>query len=137
MAATPIRLLIVDDNPIFLETITKYLEQCHVQDVEIVGVAGSGREAISQAQALLPEAVLLDLKMQDKHGLNVIPLLRKSTPDLIIVVTTLLSMEIYEQAGEIYWQAASIAGANDFLPKALLTTKLIPSLRKSMEEHVR
>jgi len=133
LANSPIRLLIVDDNPTFLETISAYMQEHHAEDVEIVGVAESGKEAITRTNDLLPRAVLLDLKMQDKHGLNVIPLLRQSIPNLCIIVTTLLAMEIYEQAGDIYKQAALIAGADDFLPKALLTTKLMPTLKNLIQ----
>jgi len=134
LSASPIRLLIVDDNPTFLKTITNYLQEHHDEHVEIVGVAGGGQEGIAQAELLLPQAVLLDLKMQDMHGLNVIPLLRQSIPELCIIVTTLLSMDIYEQAGEIYGQAAMIAGANGFLPKALLTSRFVPTLQELMEK---
>ena len=133
MTDIPIRLLIVDDNPTFLKTITDYLQEHHTEDVDIVGVARSGREATVQTKKLRPQAVLLDLKMQDKHGLNVIPLLRQEIPDLCIIVTTLLAMELYEQAGDVYKQASLIAGADGFLPKGLLTKNFIPTLQKSIE----
>ena len=79
---------------------------------------------------------LLDLKMPEMHGFDVIPLLREVLPGIRIITTTLLSPEIFEQVGEIYVQANSSAGADGFIPKHDLTTQLVPAIQKMVQSVV-
>jgi len=126
--AEPISMLIIDDNVNFLKTISEYLEEHHAKEIHVIGTAQSGREGINLAKQLRPQVVLLDLKMPDMHGFNVIPLLRRALPEVKIITTTLLPPEIFEQSGEIYRQANASAGADAFIPKHNLTTDLIPTI---------
>ena len=124
----PVSLLIIDDNENFLKTISAYLVEHHAREIQVLGTARSGRQGINLAQQLHPQVVLLDLKMPDMHGFDVIPLLRKVLPEIRIITTTLLPLEIFEQSGEIYRQANATAGADAFIPKHNLTTDLIPTI---------
>ena len=124
----PVSLLIIDDNENFLKTISAYLVEHHAREIHVLGTARSGRQGINLAQQLHPQVVLLDLKMPEMHGFDVIPLLRRALPEVKIITTTLLSTEIFEQAGEIYAQANATAGADAFIPKHNLTTDLIPTI---------
>jgi DNA-binding NarL/FixJ family response regulator len=124
----PVSLLIIDDNENFLKTISAYLVEHHAREIHVLGTARSGREGINLAQQLHPQVVLLDLKMPEMHGFDVIPLLRQALPGVKIITTTLLSPEIFEQSGEIYRQANVTAGADAFIPKHNLTTDLIPTI---------
>jgi two-component system nitrate/nitrite response regulator NarL len=65
----PLRCLIVDDNPEFLQAATRLLEG---QGLEIVGAASSSAEAIEQAQALRPAVVLVDVKLGDENGFDLV-----------------------------------------------------------------
>ena len=129
----PVSLLIIDDNENFLKTISAYLAEHHAGEIHVLGTARSGREGINLAQQLHPQVVLLDLKMPEMHGFDVIPLLRRALPEVKIITTTLLSPEIFEQAGEIYRQANVTAGADAFIPKHNLTTDLIPTILELTE----
>jgi DNA-binding NarL/FixJ family response regulator len=126
-------MLIVDDNENFLKTISAYLVEHHAREIHVLGTARSGKEGINLAQQLHPQVVLLDLKMPEMHGFDVIPLLRRALPEVKIITTTLLSPEIFEQSGEIYRQANATAGADGFIPKHNLTTDLIPTIQKMMQ----
>ena len=124
----PVSLLIIDDNENFLKTISAYLVEHHTREIQVLGTARSGRQGINLAQQLHPQVVLLDLKMPEMHGFDVIPLLRRALPEVKIITTTLLPPEVFKQSGEIYRQANAAAGADAFIPKHNLTTELIPTI---------
>ena len=129
----PVSLLIIDDNENFLKTISAYLVEHHTREIQVLGTARSGRQGINLAQQLHPQVVLLDLKMPEMHGFDVIPLLRRALPEVKVITTTLLPPEVFKQSGEIYQQANATAGADAFIPKHNLTTELIPTIQKMME----
>jgi DNA-binding response OmpR family regulator len=116
----PISVLLVDDNPTFLRIATRFLQED--EGVVVVGTAGGGEEALTQAQTLRPQVILLDLAMPDLPGLEAIPFLRNILPEAGIIALTLMNT-----AG--YRKAAFAAGANDFIPKTVMSTELLPAIR--------
>jgi DNA-binding NarL/FixJ family response regulator len=58
------------------------------KDIEIVGEAGDGAEAVDQAPGLSPDVILLDLSMPIMDGLEAIPLLRERAPTMKIIVVS-------------------------------------------------
>jgi two-component system, NarL family, response regulator LiaR len=74
-----IRLLIVDDHPIFRKGLRDFLEIS--KEIEIVGEASNGEEAIQLSKALKPDVILLDLIMPLKDGIQVIQELRPQLPE--------------------------------------------------------
>ena len=125
----PIRLFVVDDNPNFLNTITSHLKSYHPEELDIVGTANNGGEAIATIKDLAPQAALIDLKMPDMYGFELIPIIHHLLPDIAIVITTLLPPEFYSQLFEAYEDAALKAGADAFISKSFLTTDLIPTIQ--------
>lgn len=117
----PIRVLLVDDNAIFLRVAARFLEQ-H-QELALVGIARSGREALDQAQDLRPQVILIDLDMPGLSGLETIPRLRVMLPEVGIIALTFLDTDRYRQA-------ALATGADDFVSKAKLSTDLLPAIRR-------
>src|SRR5438105_8790161 len=81
-----IRVLVVDDHPIVRQGLVSVLGD--EDDLEVVGEAGSGREAMGRVQRLQPDVVLLDLEMADLDGVQAIPQLLALRPGLGIVVFT-------------------------------------------------
>jgi len=79
-----IRVLVVDDHPIVRQGLVSVLGD--EDDLEVVGEAGSGREAVARVQRLQPDVVLLDLEMPDLDGIDAIPQLLALRPGLGIVV---------------------------------------------------
>ena len=119
----PISLLLVDDNPRFLQVLTRVLHVRFSDEVVIVGTAGGGMEALVQAQNLRPQVILLDLVMPGLGGLSAIPRLRSMMPDVGIIVLTVLDAKGYREA-------ALAAGADDFVGKASLYTDLFPAIQR-------
>lgn len=121
--ASPISVLLVDDNPIFLRILTRFLEERSRLDVIVVGSADGGEKALAKAPLLQPQAILVDLAMPDIHGLELIPRLRASMPDAIIIALTLMDPNSYRGA-------VMAAGADEFVSKATLEADLLPTIRR-------
>ena len=116
-----ISVLLVDDHEAFLRIATEFLQR-H-DELTVVGAARGGEEALTQAQDLRPQIILVDLNMPGLSGLETIPLLRAMLPEAGIIALTLLDAKVYRQA-------ALAAGADDFVPKANLSTELLPAIRR-------
>src|SRR3954454_12172334 len=83
-----IRVLIVDDHAVVRSGIRLLLDR--EEDIEPVGEAGTGREAIFEARALKPDVVLMDVVMPDQTGLEALPTLLHENPGTKVL---LLSMQ--------------------------------------------
>jgi DNA-binding NarL/FixJ family response regulator len=81
-----IRVLVVDDHPIVRQGLVGVLSD--EADLEVVGEAGSGREAIGLVARLRPDVVLLDLEMPELDGVEAIPQLKAAHPSVEILVFT-------------------------------------------------
>jgi DNA-binding NarL/FixJ family response regulator len=83
----PIRLLIADDHPVVRDGLRAMLAT--QPDMEVIGEAASGTEAVEQARALRPDVVLMDLQLPELDGPAAIATLRDTQPALhVLVVTT-------------------------------------------------
>jgi DNA-binding NarL/FixJ family response regulator len=81
-----IRVLVVDDHPIVRQGLVGVLSD--EDDLEVVGEAGSGREAIGLVARLRPDVVLLDLEMDDIDGVSAIPDVLAAYPSAGVLVFT-------------------------------------------------
>jgi DNA-binding NarL/FixJ family response regulator len=117
-------ILIIDDNLNFLKAISGFIQEHLANQIQLLGAAQTGREGIRLAQKLHPQVILLDLKMPDMDGFEVIPLLRKVLPQVNIIATTLLSSEDFDRDRDIYCQECLQAGADSFIPKFRLENEL-------------
>ena len=82
-----INVLIADDHTLFRKGIRKMLEA--EQDMHVVGEAGTGQEALEQARALMPDVVLMDIKMPDLDGVEATRILRREMPHVGIIFCTM------------------------------------------------
>lgn len=108
-----IRVLIVDDHAILREGLRAMLN--YYDDVEIVGEAQDGNEAMAQVEALLPDVVLMDIAMPGMNGLEATRLLRQKYPQTRILVLT-------QHEDRQYVVPLLQAGAAGFMTKRALGT---------------
>jgi len=78
--------MVVDDHPIVRQGLVSVLSD--EEDLEVVGEASSGREAVAHAARLRPDVVLLDLEMPDMDGIEAIPGLLEAAPGISVLVFT-------------------------------------------------
>jgi DNA-binding NarL/FixJ family response regulator len=89
------RVLIADDNSIVRNIIKHFLS--HRPNVAICGEAGNGCELVEKAKLLKPDLVLLDLAMPEMNGAEAASVLKKSMPDLPIILFTMYSEKVSNQ----------------------------------------
>jgi DNA-binding NarL/FixJ family response regulator len=114
-------VMLVDDSEAFLRAAVEFLEQ--PEELAVVGTARSGREALDQAPQLKPDVILLDLKMPDLTGFEVLPQLRAMLPTAGIIILTLYDFEGYREA-------ALANGADESILKDKLDTDLLPAIKR-------
>lgn len=121
MPDAPIRVLIVDDHPVVRSGIRLLLAQ--EDDIEPVGEAGTGREAIFEARSLKPDVILMDVVMPEQTGLEVLPTLLREQPEVKVL---LLSM----QDDPRYVREAFAAGASGYVLKEAADAEVVNAVRE-------
>ena len=119
--ADRIKVLIVDDIPETRDHLSKLLG--FEADIDVVGVAASGAEAISQAVALVPDVVLMDINMPDMDGIATTEQLAVKCPTAAVVM-----MSVQGEAD--YLRRSMLAGAREFLVKPFSSDELTASIRQ-------
>jgi two-component system, NarL family, response regulator LiaR len=92
-----VNVLIVDDHTLFRTGIRKMLEA--EADMRVVGEAATGREALEQARKLVPDVILMDVKMPDLDGIEATRLLCREMPHLGIIFCTMFEDDEFVFAG--------------------------------------
>jgi len=121
--AVPLSVLLVDDNRTFLRILARFLSEQGEDALCVVGSVIGGQDAVAQAQRLHPDVILLDLAMPDVSGLTLLPTLRRTLPDAIIIALTLMDPDSARQA-------TLAAGADAFVSKTSLERDLLPAIRR-------
>lgn len=116
------RVLIVDDVAETRENVRKLLQ--FETDVEVVGVARTGREAIDVAKNIEPDVVLMDINMPDMDGISATEAIRQQKPFIQVVILSV-------QGDQNYMRRAMLAGARDFLTKPPMGDELISAIRRA------
>jgi pilus assembly protein CpaE len=119
--ADKIRVLIVDDIAETRENIRRLLQ--FERDMEVVGGARTGKEAISLARDTQPHVVIMDINMPDMDGITATEAVLKELPSTQIVILSV-------QSEPDYMRRAMLAGARDFLPKPPSADELVSTIRK-------
>jgi DNA-binding NarL/FixJ family response regulator len=120
LPAAPIRVLVVDDHAALRDGVAAIC--AHEPDIEIVGEASDGEEAIAAFATLRPHVMLLDLVMPLRGGIEVIEAVRRQQDDARIIVLT-----TYE--GDVQAVRALKAGASGYLLKSSLRKQMLDAIR--------
>lgn len=117
----PIRVIIADDHPLFRKGVKELLRK--TDDIEVIGEAGDGYEALRLAKGMQPDIVLLDIAMSGLNGIDTAIRIKKDFPAMR---TVMLSMHTSEE----YVSRAMRAGASGYILKGSDIDELEYAIRK-------
>jgi len=120
IAAEQVRILLVDDHSLFRQSLRFMLQ--HQEQFAVVGEAGDGIEALAKAHELMPDIVLMDIRMPRCSGLLALERLRKDLPAINVVMLT-----VSEDDEDLF--AAVKAGAKGYLLKTIGVDELVRALQ--------
>ena len=118
-----VKILLADNHPIVRAGIRAELEK--MEEVQVVGEANDGREAIDMAGSLQPDLIFMDITMPGLNGLEATERITKSNPTMKVVILSRHEDEEY------YWGALR-AGASGYLLKKAAIAELQAALRRVM-----
>src|SRR5438132_1512755 len=116
----PLRVLIVDDHALFRRGLQMVLAS--EADIDVVGEASDGAEAVDKAKALRPDVVLMDVRMPRRSGIEAASVIRDELPEAKILMLTMSDEEadLYE---------AIKAGASGYLLKEISIEEVPDAIR--------
>lgn len=117
------RIMLVDDHPLFLEGLQNLMQ---TQDIQVVGTACDGMEAVQKAETLQPDIILMDVVMPRCNGLTATRIIKAKFPDIKIVMLT------SSESDQDLFEAVK-SGACGYLLKNLNATELFNML-KSLQQ---
>jgi DNA-binding NarL/FixJ family response regulator len=120
----PIRLLLVDDHTMVRKGLRELLEK--EPDLEIVGEAANGVEAILAVERLRPQVVLMDIQMPEMHGLEATRQIHSRYADIAIVMLSIVSAD-----SEVF--AAIKAGACGYIRKHAEPQEVLAAVRAAAQ----
>ncbi len=118
--ADPIRVLVVDDHALFRRGLEMVLAQ--EPDIEVVGEAGDGAEAVALATSSTPDIVLMDVRMPRRGGIDATSAIKSAVPSAKIIMLT-----ISDEEGDLY--DAIKAGAMGYLLKEIPIDEVAVAVR--------
>ncbi|MBI5943601.1 MAG: response regulator transcription factor [Chloroflexi bacterium] len=118
------RILLVDDHELFREGVARVIN--NQTDMEIVGQADDGLEALTMAHELRPDLVLMDINMPLSNGLEAAELIHANIPESIILMLT-----THEEEEKLF--DAIKAGARGYILKSTSSAGLVRGIRGALE----
>ncbi len=119
-SAERLRVLVVDDHALFRRGLQTILEQ--EPDLELVGEASDGAEAVEKAQELMPDVVLMDVRMPKRSGIEATTQIKDLLPHAKILMLT-----ISDEEADLY--DAIKAGASGYLLKEIPIEEVADAIR--------
>jgi DNA-binding NarL/FixJ family response regulator len=121
-----LRILIADDHPAFRQGLALMLEA--TDDLEVVGQAATGSEAVALAVELGPDVVVMDIRMPDMNGIDATRRLLAAVPQAGVAVLTM-----FEDDDSVF--AAMRAGASGYLVKGAGQDEIVRAIRSVADGH--
>jgi DNA-binding NarL/FixJ family response regulator len=116
----PIRVLSIDDHPLLSEGIATMINS--QPDMELVATASTGKEGILKHREIQPDITLMDLRLPDLSGIDVMLAIRAEFADARIILLTMF-------AGDVEIQRALRAGAQGYLLKSMPPEHMVETIR--------
>jgi len=116
-------VLIVDDHALFRRGLQMVLDG--ETDIEVVGEAADGHQALEQAQELMPDVVLMDVRMPRRSGIEATREIRNALPHVRVLMLT-----VSDEEADLY--EAIKAGASGYLLKEISTDEVPEAIRSVM-----
>ena len=120
----PLRVAIADDHRLMLDGIKRALETA--PDISVVGEAMSGEEVLKMVPEVMPDVVIMDLRMPRGDGLTTLAALKKSHPDLKVII-----LSMFEDKENI--EKALKGGAAGYVVKSINPLDLPTTIRQVMD----
>jgi DNA-binding NarL/FixJ family response regulator len=111
-SAKPIRIVLADDHPIVRAGVREALKE--VPDVQVVGEASDGREAVELVKSTQPDVVFMDISMPILNGLEATERIVKAFPKARVII-----LSRHDNA-EYYWRALRVGASGYLLKKAVM-----------------
>lgn len=119
------RILVVDDNDMARESIIKIISL--VDNLEVIGEASNGQEAIIETEKLKPDVVLMDINMPIMDGLEATEEISKNFPGVVVIIMSV-------QDDTDYLKKAMLSGAKEYIFKPFNTDDLVNTVVKTVEK---
>lgn len=120
------KLLVVDDSNLIRNRIARIVADARLPDLQIIGLAADGEQAIRVCQRNRPDLVTLDLTMPEMDGIACVEAITELDPDILVLVVSALSDK------RTALQALE-KGARGFLHKPFTDEQLVNALLEMME----
>ena len=115
-----VKLFVIDDHHIFRDGVQMLIDS--VNDIEIVGDAASGKEALVKLKDVQPDVILMDVHMPDENGISVTRQVKSVYPDIAVLMLTM-----FEEDNALF--SAMKAGACGYILKGINQTDMLGSIR--------
>ena len=115
------RILVVDDDAAFRQRVKAFFAR--EADMEVVAEASDGEEAITKAQELKPDVVLMDVRMPGLNGVSATRKLREEMPEVKVIMLSVFDLPEYKDA-------AMVSGASGYVVKKSMIEALLPEIRR-------
>lgn len=122
-----IRVFLADDHQLFREGIRSLLGRA--QDIEVVGEAGDGQDAVVKVKTLLPDVVLMDISMPGINGLEAAAQIREAAPSVKVLILTV------HETNQYVSQMLQV-GAAGYVVKSVSSTDLVSAVRAVYQGNV-
>jgi DNA-binding NarL/FixJ family response regulator len=126
--AEKLRVIIVDDHALFRRGLEMVLE--NETDIEVVGEATDGQQAVDKTSELMPDVVLMDVRMPRRSGIEATQRIKELMPHVKIVVLT-----NSDEEADLY--EAIKAGASGYLLKEISSEEVADAIRSVVQGHSR
>ncbi len=122
-----IRVFLADDHQLFREGIRSLLSRA--PDIEVVGEAGDGQDAVAQVKTLVPDVVLMDISMPGMNGLEAAAQMKETTPSAKVLILTV------HESNQYVSQMLQV-GAAGYVVKSVSSSELVSAVRAVQQGNV-